>query len=521
MENKKTEKIIIAIVLVLQTIIFVIAGVNKAYIHMDEAYSFGLANYDKIEIQDNEDFFDTWHSKEYYEDYLCVNDDESGKFEPVYVNQENDVHPPLYYFLLRIAMEFHKNSYSKWSGIIINIIIYEFITVFMYLILQKLFKNQTRCKEKSIVLAFISAIVMSSITNAVYIRMYALSTLNVVITTYLHLKLLERDKVDLKLLCFIGLSALVGSLTHYYYLFYLAMMFIMFAIKYIKEKRFKELGAYVATMCIAGALSLVIFPYSIQHMFFGYRGKDAMKSAKDSSLFTEGLKAYVKKINRETFSFLMYGALGFILIGTICMLIKKKKFEKNIYLKYIAIPTIFYFLIISATSPWFTLRYIEPVCGLIFIMIMYLLESVWENVIGEKCTMVLMSLCLIAILVIPMILKIEPEEMYSNKSDIVSKVENELNVPTIYVFKSNQNRFLDDILLFAKLNESYIAKDLECTDENINEILEGKDLSRGLLIFVNEGQDNEKILDEIKNATGLSEWEKVKDLNSCKVYYIK
>ena len=50
MENKKTEKIIIAIVLVLQTIILVIAGVNKAYIHMDEAYSFGLANYDKIEI---------------------------------------------------------------------------------------------------------------------------------------------------------------------------------------------------------------------------------------------------------------------------------------------------------------------------------------------------------------------------------------------------------------------------------------------------------------------------------------
>ena len=335
MENKKTEKIIIAIVLVLQTIIFVIAGANKAYIHMDEAYSFGLANYDKIEIQDNEDFFDTWHTKEYYEDYLCVNDDESGKFEPVYVNQENDVHPPLYYLLLRIAMEFHKNSYSKWTGIIINIIIYEFITVFMYLILQKLFKNQKRCKEKSIVIAFISAIVMSSITNVVYIRMYALSTLNVVITTYLHLKLLEKDKVDFKLLCFIGLSALAGSLTHYYYLFYLEMMFIMFVVKYIKEKRFKELGAYVATMCVAGALSLMIFPYSIQHMFFGYRGKDAMKSAKDSSLFTEGLKAYVKKINRETFSFLMYGALGFILVGIICMLIKKKKFEKihilNIY----------------------------------------------------------------------------------------------------------------------------------------------------------------------------------------------
>lgn len=176
---------------------------------------------------------------------------------------------------------------------------------------------------------------------------------------------------------------------------------------------------------------------------------------------------------------------------------------------------------ISATSPWFALRYVGPICGLVFIMIMYLLESVWEKVIGEKCTIVLMCLCLIAILVIPMVLKLEPEEMYSNKSDIVSKVENELNVPTIYVFKSNRNRFLDDILLFAKLDESYIAKDLECTDENINEILKGKDLSRGILIFINEGQENEEILDEIKSATNFSEWEKVKDLNSCKVYYIK
>ena len=28
-----------------------------AYIHMDEAYSLGLASYDKVEIQDNEDFY--------------------------------------------------------------------------------------------------------------------------------------------------------------------------------------------------------------------------------------------------------------------------------------------------------------------------------------------------------------------------------------------------------------------------------------------------------------------------------
>ena len=231
MEKIKYEKIIISIILIIQTIIFIIVGANKSYIHMDEAYSLGLASYDKVEIQDNENFYNIWHDGKYYEDYLCVNDDEIGQYKQVYENQKNDVHPPLYYLILRFAMGFHKNSYSKWPGIIINMIIYAFVTIFMYLILTKILKDKYKYKEKSAIIAMVSSLVLSSITNVIYIRMYALSTLNVLIITYLHLILLEKKEIDYKLLIFIGVSALAGSLTHYYYLFYLAMMFIMFAIK--------------------------------------------------------------------------------------------------------------------------------------------------------------------------------------------------------------------------------------------------------------------------------------------------
>ena len=34
---------------------------------MDEAYSLGLASYDKVEIQDNENFYNIWHDGKYYE----------------------------------------------------------------------------------------------------------------------------------------------------------------------------------------------------------------------------------------------------------------------------------------------------------------------------------------------------------------------------------------------------------------------------------------------------------------------
>ena len=49
MRNKK-EIILLIIFIVLQSILYVCTGMSKGYIHIDEAYSFGLTNYDKVEI---------------------------------------------------------------------------------------------------------------------------------------------------------------------------------------------------------------------------------------------------------------------------------------------------------------------------------------------------------------------------------------------------------------------------------------------------------------------------------------
>ena len=42
MKKVKKEVIILAIFIIIQTIIYVCVGVNKADLHIDEAYSFGL-----------------------------------------------------------------------------------------------------------------------------------------------------------------------------------------------------------------------------------------------------------------------------------------------------------------------------------------------------------------------------------------------------------------------------------------------------------------------------------------------
>lgn len=561
LKDKKEVASIIAIVII-QTIAFIIAGANKSYIHMDETYSLGLANYDKVEIQDNNDFYNQWHSKEYYEDYLAVQNKDIGKYSQVYENQKNDVHPPLYYLLLRFAMGFHRGSYSKWEGITLNIIIYAFVTIFVYLIIKKLLEGEEKYKEKSAILALVSSLTLASINNVIYIRMYALATLNIVITTYLHLKLLDTKGNNYKLLTAIGISALVGSLTHYYYLFYLAILFIMFVIKYIKEKDYKSLLKYIVTMLLAGVISLIIYPYSIQHMFFGYRGQGAISNLTNISKFLSNICLYLFKINVYAFNNVLIIILGIIIYTKL----KKVKIEKNRYVKYIAVPTIIYTILVAIASPWIELRYIMPVCGLIFILVLYvtymLLKGKNKIIIGVFLLMIIMPIItnnVIDLVVgqdfkreketsyssktemaeklksefnlpIDMVqkfsnasiedillfikdFKVEPEVLYSNKQDIVEFVSNNNNLPTLYLFNSNNNRFLDDILLLSNIKESYIAKDIECNEENIKEIMQNKNISNGMLIFINDGQNNNELLEKIKNTLQLKNTTYLKRLN--------
>lgn len=581
-QNNIKEVILVISIIIIQTIIFTIAGVNKSYIHMDEAYSLGLASYNKIEIQDNDDFYNVWHNKDYYEDYLAVNEHEKSQFSQVYENQKNDVHPPLYYLILRIAMGFSIGNYSKWSGIIVNILIYAFITIFMYLIIKKILDGKNNYKEKSAILALISSITLAGVTNAIYIRMYALSTLNITITTYLHLKLLYKKEKNNMLLIAIAISALVGSLTHYYYLFYLACIFIMFVIKHIKEKDFKMLGKYILAISIAGILSLAIFPYSINHMFFGYRGQGTIENLTNIPKFFGSIARYLLITNVYGFNNLLF----ILIIASIGIVIYKRIKNKEIfslknrYLKYIALPTLFYFTLVAISSPFIELRYIMPICGMMFVIVIYYMASILNNMVKEKTlNIIIVSMFLLMAIMPTMSNKIielatgkdfrnekeylysskdevtkklknefklpvemfsnfsdasiantllyiknfiiEPEVLYSNKREIVEILKNDLNVPIIYLFNSNNNRFLDDILLFANINESYIAKDIQCNEESIREILKDKDISRGIVVFINDGQENEELINIITNSINCNTVRYLQRLNACDIYYIK
>ncbi len=277
-------------------------------------------------------------------------------------------------------------------------------------------------------------------------------------------------------------------------------------------------------MIITAVASLIIWPYSIKHLFFGYRGQGALDNLTKISQFVQNIGQYILKLNRFAFN----GTLFFLVVLAVMIFIYKKlstdkklNKDKNVYLQIIIIPALAYFLIAAVASPWIELRYIAPICGLTFIIAIFYLYSLIKFFEKEKTRNIFMVFILASVLLAPICLRIEPETMFTDKKEIVSKLEGELNLPTIFFFNSSHNRFLDDILLFAKIDNSYIAKDMDMTEENIQKVFENKDISKGIIVFINGGQENDKVLEVAKNALGFATVEHLKGLNACNVYLLK
>lgn len=538
----------LGMIIVLQTIVYIVAGNAKVYIHMDEAYSLGLAQYDKFSVQDNADFYDHWHTREYYQDYLAVQEGERGDWRPVYENQKNDVHPPLYYLLLRSVLNLAPEEFSKWPGIILNIVIAVPVTILLYLITRQLLSKVKYAQEKALGLTLVATLTIAAISGVMYIRMYLLLTLWVLMTAWLHLKLVESETEKVSKWCIlISVTALAGVLTQYYYLFFLLGAVIVMMVKYIRQKKWRDLKWYLGSLAAAGIVSLVIWPWSIEHMFLGYRGQGAMQTLLNIPQLLKNVGDYILLVDYYVFHrtlalWAIVGVISCFFVDTWLgpsLRASRRSFRSplvaNATKKQLVTPriengsvvfwsTVAYFLIVAAISPYIELRYILPVCGLILVLVLIGVGRVVGMVLREKAKDILMiSLSAILVLAAPLQIGLgwmRIELLYRDRATVMEFAESHQDTPVIYFITTANNRFLDNILPFAIFEESYLALDWPQDAGRVQEILKGKNLEEGLVVFVSDQLEQEKYLEMTRQATKLEQVEFVQVLNTCSVYFL-
>jgi mannosyltransferase len=132
-----------------------------------------------------------------------------------------DVHPPLYYIVLRLWSYIFSDNLLSLRALSI---IFGILTVWAgYLFVKQAFKNE----KWALVAALLLAVNPFQIQYALEARMYTLGTFLVLISSYLLLKALETGK--LKHWIWYGITVAAGAYTHYFLLFSLVAQALYFA----------------------------------------------------------------------------------------------------------------------------------------------------------------------------------------------------------------------------------------------------------------------------------------------------
>ncbi len=270
--HSKKYKIICSVLLAVMIIVqlgiitFYMAEKKVGY-HMDELWSYGLSNsyyhphlYAREEVA-QWDTHNEWHDEDFFKNYLSVGNDERFEYGSVYYNQKNDVHPPLYYYILHTICSFFPDSFSPWYAFAINAVSFIVSQIFLYLCVLKISKSEILALAVCAMWGFSTG----AITCHIYLRMYAMLMALTLVYTYLNLKMLY-DGFSAKRLAALCVITYLGSLTQYFFIIYAGAMAACLCIYYLMKKKFKQLFAYGGFLLLSVGLAVVSFPVMITHI---------------------------------------------------------------------------------------------------------------------------------------------------------------------------------------------------------------------------------------------------------------
>lgn len=135
-------------------------------------------------------------------------------YASVYYNQTQDVHPPLFYFLLHTVCSLFPGSFTKWTGLGMNFVLLGGTLAALYALGMELFADW----KKALFVCALYAFNREMISNVTMVRMYMLMTLLTILLALLVAKSLRRPSVPKYLL--IGVTIYLGMMTQYFFVVY-------------------------------------------------------------------------------------------------------------------------------------------------------------------------------------------------------------------------------------------------------------------------------------------------------------
>ena len=375
-------KIMLIITIVLQLAVALCFCMQKQGFHYDENYSYYSSNVTYgLNPPDGD-----WLSGSTITEEFCITPGMGFNFPLVAQMQSFDVHPPVYYFLLNIICSLSSGIFSKWQGLILNLIFFVISELLIIAIANKVGNKNKAITWFSLALFGFSPAIISGIT---FIRMYMLLTSECMALILLHMNMLTDIKNSsslsrfVKYLIHIAVTVYIGFLTHYYFAVF-AFFVAAFTTLYLFFSKSTRKTSYIyAITVIAGLLSAVLsYPASLRHIFRGYRGTEAMGAFFDMNNLSDRMGLFVGLIDDYVLNRTFYILLLIILLAYVQVRFMNKRVSPNLCFGLSFITAVGYFAIVMKTALMNyeeAVRYEMPIYGLLIILIVVSLYSLIIN----------------------------------------------------------------------------------------------------------------------------------------------
>ncbi len=491
-DSGQKTKILFCLFIITHIIFAVYLGMCKINYHYDERLTFGLANNTMggVKIENGK----VYHGFSLYNDYLSVRSTERFDYKGVWENQAKDVHPPFYYVIIHTICSFFPEQYSKWFGIVPNILFMVLTDILLYQLAKYILKDSR--------LALIATVAAGTTTLAmnmvIFIRMYAMLAVFVVGISLMFTVYFDQKK-DWKFYAGCYVFTVGGVMTQYYFLIYLFFLCLFFGIRLFIQKKWREVFGFIVVFLAAGGSSILIFPAMLKQIFGGSkRGEQAFKAIQTLDGYGECLKKYYKILNDSVFGgmfvVLMVAA---ILLFTLMVCKKgwKSSFQKlNTTAVMLLSAGTLYIIVIAKIAPYRTDRYIMPF-GWIYILFLvwFFYTGITVALGGRKSVWILRGMFAILLLLSVNSLRLSGWQYhyeYLDSQQIFDIVQQYKEHSVVCVYKKRSRTVCNAEELKEYKDYIFVEK------KELEELIKKKDSKQIILYAVNR-KDDDEILDII------------------------
>lgn len=494
--------------------------IRKSDLFIDEVYSYGLANcyYTPFleDIPEDGQLVGNVLTRDDFYRYITVEDGKAFQFDSVYYNQTQDVHPPLFYFMLHTICSFFPGQFSKWFGLSINLVFYFLACLMLYRVACLILQSR-----KAAALAVLTyGISYGGLSTVVMIRMYTILTFFTVCLAYIVLQL-YRGRTERKYYIAAGSVLFLGLFTQYFFVFFAFFFSAIYCLRELKHRRFGRVVKYAVAAFAGIGIFYLFYPSVITHLFAEktVSGTTAIENMFDYRGMMLSIYSFVMQ-TAASYKAILWCMIPVLLAG--CIRCRKvlteyvREFDMaDSTAVALAIALSLSMLTAAVAAPMTTLRYVGNILPLVAVMIIYIMKTIWRSYYRDnqkKYEIIknpLLVLCAIvcigrSVVVMPDYVESMPEENYR----IISQYG---DLPCIYVDDNYSGPLTQDLFELMSFEEVYVSDNF--LDEGTMEYLQKHHTDDGIILYIdtdeqyNSGFDPEKVLSGIQKYTKFKNYE--------------